>query len=122
MTNASPTLPMAVEQTYTLWLWLHEWLGDFPVRARHGVGERMETTLLNGLEALAHAAYAPRGSPARVEALTLARGHMTFLRLLFRGARELRLLSVAQHEFAVEQVVSIGRLVSAWLRREQGGP
>jgi hypothetical protein len=38
------------------------------------------------------------------------------LRLLVRGCRERKLLSVSQYDHASERLVELGRLVGAWQR------
>ena len=54
------------------------------------------------LDALIIATYALRGSERRRDALADAQRHLAMLRLLLRGAREQRHLSLAQHDHAVD--------------------
>ncbi len=113
------TLPVAVERAYDIWLWL--WLEaritDFPAAARHGTGRHILDAAVELLDAYLRATYAPSRSPDAAQALGLANQRLALLRLLLRGARERRYLSVAQHEHAIERLVELGRMTGAWLRR-----
>jgi len=110
------TPPAAVEQMYALWLWLDQRVHDFATQARHGLGRRIVDTALDALEALTQASYAPRAGPERRIALAAANNKLAFLRLLLRGARDRRFLSIDQHAFATDSLVAVGKAVGGWLR------
>lgn len=112
------TPPAAVEQLYALWLWLEDRQRDFPTHARHGVGRRLVATVLDALDLLTEASYAARASEKRLEALSRANERLAFARLLLRGTRDLRLLSLDQHAYAAEAIVGVGQSVGAWLKSE----
>ena len=111
------TTPAAVEQLYSLWIWLDERVADFPVHARHGLGRRLLDTVLEALDQVTRAAYAERTGQVRRVALSEANHRLAFLRLLLRGARDRRHLSLNQHAFAMEAVVAVGKGVGAWLKQ-----
>ena len=110
------SLPVAVERAYDIWLWLEARLVDFPVAARHGMGRHVGDAAVGALDALLEAAYAPRGSPATAIALERANQRLALLRLLLRGARERRYLSIDQHNHAIERLSEVGKMVGGWLK------
>lgn len=110
-------LPTLVEHAYGTWLWLDARVAAFPAHARRHVGHRLLDGVLDALTALVEATYAPRG-PRRHEALAFANRRLTLVRLLLRGARDRRWLSLAQHEHAMTLVDEWGRQLGGWLRAE----
>jgi hypothetical protein len=119
--RARPTLPVAVERAYDLWLWLDARVVDFPAHARHSMGRRTLDAAIDLLEALLAATYAPARSAEAARALADANRRLALLRLLLRGARERRYVSVAQHEHAAERLAELGRMVGGWARHARGG-
>lgn len=113
---STPTLPVAVDRAYDLWLWLDARVGDMPAWVRHALGARILDTVLALLDLLLQAAYAPRGGAEQRTALQEANRRVAFLRLLLRGARDRRHLATGQHAWAAERLDEIGRMVGAWLR------
>ena len=111
-------LPVITEHAYALWLWLDARITDFPVRARHAVGQRVSDASLELLDALVTASLSARGSDARRDALERARHRVAFLRVLVRGARERGYLAPSQHLFASEKLALIGKMVAGWIRHE----
>ena len=110
-------LPVAVERACDIRLWLDARVTDFPTSARHGIGHRILDSAIDLLDAFLRATYAPSRSPEATAALTSANQRLALLRLLLRGARERRYLSIAQHKHAVERLAELGRMTGAWLRR-----
>jgi hypothetical protein len=111
-----PTLPLAVDDAYTLWMYLDGRVHDFPTAARHGLGARLLDAALDLVDTLLQATYAPRSSPTRRDALARANQRIAFLRILLRGARERHYLSVDQSEHATKLLLGLGGRVGAWLR------
>lgn len=120
--KARPTLPVAVDRAYDLWLWLDERVAHFSVHARHSLGQRILDDALELLDALVRASYAPRASGARLDALERGRHRVAMLTLLLRGARERRHISVDQHEHAMKAAVALGKMISGWVRYERETP
>ncbi len=117
--KARPTLPVAVDRAYELWLWLDQHVAQFSTHARHSLGQRLLDDSLALLDALVGAAYAPRASVARIEHIDRARHRVAMLNLLLRGARERRHLSVSQHEHAMKSTVALGKMIAGWIRFER---
>jgi|GEM_PF-1236186 len=117
--RARPTPASVIEDTYQAWLWLDERASGFPALARRQVGHRALDAILDALTAVTEAAYLPRGAP-RARRLADANRSLTVLRILLRGARDRRYLSLGQHEHAMKLVDGIGRQVGGWLRSEGG--
>ena len=116
------TPPVAVDRAYELWLWLEGRVQDFPTAQKHQLGRRILDGAIDAMDALLQATYSPRGSAERPRALHHANHRLALVRLLLRGARERRLLSIDQHEHAAKQVAELGTMVGAWLRNTQRVP
>ena len=115
--NASP--PAIVESGYQAWLWVDARIAAYPVCARRQLGHRTLDAVLDALSATTEAAYLSRG-PARIGCLELANRRLTLTRILLRGARERRYLSISQHEHAIRLLEAWGRQLGGWLRKERG--
>ena len=116
------SLPVAVIAAYDLWLWIDARLVDFPVWTRHALGRRLGDTAIDVLEGLTAATYARRGSRDSIAALARANQRLALLRLLLRGARDRRYLSVSQHEHTIERTAELGRMIGGWLRAAAKDP
>jgi hypothetical protein len=110
------SLPIAVDRAYALWLWLDGRLVDFPATARPLAARRTFDAATDVLDALLEATYAPRASTRRRDALVRANQRLALLRLLLRGARDRRYLSISQHDHVIEQLGELGRMIGGWLR------
>ena len=121
MTTPPPRATPAtiVEQGYQTWLWVDERVAAFPVSARRQLGHRAIDAALDALTATVQASYLPRGDE-RIARLREANRALSVLRILLRGARDRRHLSIAQHEHAMRRVDDGGRQVGGWLRADQG--
>jgi hypothetical protein len=108
----------AVEAGYACWMWLDARVGTFPVAARRQMGHRLLDAVLDALTATVEAAYLKPGG-RRVGCLELANRRLALARLLLRGARERRYVSIAQHEHAIGLVDVWGRQLGGWLRAER---
>jgi hypothetical protein len=117
------SLPSLAEHAYATWLWLDERVATFPTDARRQMGHRILDATLDALAATVEATYARR-PPTRAAKLELVSLRLTVLRILLRGARDRRWLSIAQHEHAMQLVDDWGRQVGGWLRslRAPGAP
>jgi len=74
---------------------------------------------LNALVATTEAVYRPAG-PQRSSRLEDVNRALAVTRISLRGAGDRRHLSVAQHEYVMEQVDLWGRQIGGWLRAERG--
>lgn len=109
-----PTVPVAVERAYDLWLWLDAHAVNLPAHARAALGARVLDASLDLLDTLLKTAYEPRGSTARPSLLRHANQRVALLRYLLRGLRDRKHLSADQHAYAIERLDAIGRMVGAW--------
>jgi hypothetical protein len=113
--DAGKPLPTIAEHAYATWLWIDERVAMFPTEARRQMGHRIIDAALDALSATVEAAYARR-PPVRAARLEHASERLTVLRILLRGARDRRWISIAQHEHAMGLVDDWGRQVGGWLR------
>lgn len=109
--NARRTGP-AVEAHFQFLAWLVPTIEKFPRSQKFTLGDRIETTALDVLEALIEATY----TRDRRAHLVRANLGLEKLRVLFRLATELRYLDLARYEHAARALDDIGRLVGGWAK------
>jgi 23S rRNA-intervening sequence protein len=100
----------AVEAHQQFILWLVPTVEKFPRSQKFLLGDRIQSTALDVLEALIEATYTRdrRGHLARAN-LGLEK-----LRVLLRLAAELRYVNLRRYEYAARSLDAIGRLVGGW--------
>jgi hypothetical protein len=104
----------AVTKTYDLTLWLLPHIAKFPREHRFTLGDRMEEGVLEILELLIEAGY----SRDKRDLLRRANLRLERLRYLIRLAKDLRLLSVKQYEFAAKAMQVIGAEIGGWAKQQ----
>ena len=109
--------PKAVTDCRQLLLWLIPHLDKFPRNRRFTLGERLESGLLEVLELLVEAAYAPD----KYQALTRANRRLEILRHLWRLAFELRVIPSQRYQHGGRLLVELGRQVGGWLKHSRSG-
>lgn len=109
--NARRTGP-AVEAHQQFILWLVPTIEKFPRSQKFLLGDRIQTTALDVLEALIEATY------TRERRAHLARANLGLekLRVFFRLATELKHIDVRRYEHAARSIDQVGRLVGGWAR------
>lgn len=112
--NARQTGP-AVEAHQQFILWLVPAVEKFPRSQKFLLGDRIQSTALDVLEALIEATYTRdrRGHLARAN-LGLEK-----LRFFCRIAAELRYLDARRYEHAARTLDETGRLVGGWAKADQ---
>ena len=102
----------AVEAHYQLLNWLMPTIARFPREQRFLLGDRIQATALDVLEALIEATY------TRERRAHLARANMGLekLRFFFRLAHEQRHLDARRYEHAARAIDEVGRLVGGWAK------
>ena len=107
--------PQAVEACHALLRWVIPHLDKFPRQRRFTLGDRIETALLDVLEALVAAAYS-RDKRADLER---ANRRLNVLRHLWRLAYELQVISSKSYRYGSAQIVGLGAQVGGW-RKHSG--
>ena len=102
---------------YELVKWFLGRLEKFPRSHRYGLGQRIETRLYGIFEGLIRAKYA--AGPEKTHALETANLDIEVLRMLTRLAHELHMLPHKSHEYAVQEMNEIGKMVGGWLKQQQ---
>ena len=110
MTDIARRTGPALEAHQQFVLWLVPTVERFPRAQKFLLGDRIQATALDVLEALIEATYTRerRGHLARAN-LGLEK-----LRVLLRLAAELRCLDLRRYEYAARAIDAIGRLVGGW--------
>ena len=109
--NARRTGP-ALEAHQRFLLWLVPAVEHFPRRQKFLIGDRIQSTALDVLDALIEATY------TRDRRAHLARANLGLekLRVLLRLATELKLLDLRRYEHAARAIDDVGRLVGGWAK------
>ena len=112
----------ALEAHYRFLLWLVPAVERFPRSQKFLLGDRIQATALDVLEALIQATYTKR----RQVHLSHANLGLEKLRFFFRLARDLRYLDSRRYEHAARSLDETGRKVGAWRKvdraREEAEP
>lgn len=108
------TTPQAVQSCHELLLWLIPQLDKFPRSRRFTLGERLETALLEVLEALVEAAYS--GGSAKKSPLQRANLRLELVRHLWRLCHELQVIPTRRYQHGATLVDDLGRQIGGWLR------
>lgn len=109
--NARRTGP-AVEAHFQLLNWLMQTVERFPKSQRFLLGDRIQSTALDVLEALIEATY----SRDRRAHLMRANLGLEKLRFFFRLAFEQKHLDVRRYEHAARAIDEVGRLIGGWAK------
>ena len=106
----------ALEAHYRFILWLVPAVEHFPRRQKFLLGDRIQCTALDVLDALIEATY------TRQRECFLDRANLGIekLRFLFRLARDLCYLDARRYEFAARSLDETGRKVGAWSKAHRG--
>lgn len=105
--------PKVVEDCHELLLWMIPHIERFPRTRRFTLGERIESGLLDVLEACVAAAYAHDKRPW----LETANRRLNVTRHLWRLAFELRHVSTKTHAYAAGKMVEIGAQLGGWRKQ-----
>ena len=112
MTGDARRTGPALEAHYQFLLWLAPAVEKFPRSQKFVLGDRIQTTALDVLDALIEATY------TRDRRAHLARANLGLekLRFHFRLATEMRHLDARRYEHAARSLDEIGRLVGGWAK------
>ncbi len=104
----------AVEAHFQFVQWLIPAVEKFPRAQKFLLGDRIQSTALDVLEALIEATYTRDRRPH------LARANLGLekLRFFFRLAMEMRHLDERRYEYAARSLNDIGRLVGGWVKAD----
>jgi len=104
------TTPQAVQAAHELLLWIIPQIDKFPRVRRFTLGERLESALLEVLEATVEAAFTTR----KQAALDRANLRLETARHLWRLAFELRAVAARSHEHGARLMDELGRQLGGW--------
>jgi hypothetical protein len=105
-------LPPVFHRFYLLTGWLLDRVAKFPKDARFTFGQHVTQLCLRIIEQLVRAAYGRR----RRENLEDANTSVETLRVMVRLCKDRRMLSSAQYQYAIGELLEIGKMVGGWLR------
>ena len=105
----------ALEKYYQFLLWLIPTIEKFPRSQKFLLGDRIQTTALDTLEALIEATY----SRERQKHLTRANLNLEKLRFFFRLSWNLHYLDNRRYEHAARKLEEIGRLLGGWIKKDK---
>ena len=111
------TTPQAVLACHELLRWLIPHLDKFPRVRRFTLGERLESTLLEVLEATVESAYTRNKQPS----LQRANLRLEVARHLWRLSHEFQAIPTRSYEHGARLMDDLGRQLGGWLRSLSGG-
>jgi hypothetical protein len=112
MTSDARRTGPALEAHFQFLLWLTPNVEKFPRSQKFLLGDRIQTTALDVLDALIEATY----TRDRRAHLTRANLGLEKLRFHFRLAAEMKHLDMRRYEYAARTLDEIGRLVGGWAK------
>ena len=112
MTDNSKRTGAAIEAHYQFLVWLVPTIEKFPKAQKFTLGDRVQVTALDVLEALIEATY----TRERAQQLRQANLGIEKLRFLLRLAADLRLLDRRRYEHAARALDETGRLIGGWMK------
>lgn len=101
------------QKTYELLLWLYPTIKRFPRGDRYVLGERIESCALDVLEGIIESNNALDKS----ESLGKTSVELEKLRIFMRLAKDEKLISFRQYEFASEKINEIGRMLGGLMKK-----
>lgn len=104
-----------VEKHYQVILWMLPKIAKFPKDQRFLLADRIERILLDILEMLIEAVYAPN----RREILVRVNLKLDVLRFLMRLAADMKYVNLAAYDFFSRSALEVGRMVGGWLKQER---
>lgn len=108
---------VVIDRTYELTKWFLGHLARFPRAHRYGLGQRIEEKLYQVLEGLIHAKYGE--GAGKIETLRTVNLELEVLRINCRLAHEMNMIPHKSHEYAVRELIEIGKMVGGWLKQQQ---
>jgi hypothetical protein len=111
------TTPQAVLACHELLRWLIPHLDKFPRVRRFTLGERLESVLLEVLEATVESAYTRN----KQQSLQRANLRLEVARDLWRLSHESQAISNRSYEHGAKLMDDLGRQLGGWLRSLSGG-
>lgn len=97
-----------IDRTYELLKWFLGHLQKFPRSHRYGLGQQIEQRLYAVFDGLLRAKYAGAGDKSA--SLAEVNLELESLRMLCRLAHDLGMLPHKSHEYAVREMIEIGRI------------
>ena len=114
MSSLTRRMGPALEAHYRFITWLTPALTHIPRAQKFLLGDRIQATSLDVLEALIEATYSKeRRQPLRDANLGLEK-----LRFFCRLAADLKFWDMKRYEYAARQIDEVGRLVGGWAKAD----
>ncbi len=109
-----------LQKSADLYKEFYGYLKAFPKKDQYLLGKRCEDTMLDFLESLVTAASAPKVD--KVKTLLAASAKFDVLKILFRMAREFKMLDNKKYLSLEKRIQDVGKMLGGWLRSMQKAP
>ena len=110
--------PGIVERCYEFCAWLLPKISKFPKDQRYILGNRLQNSALDMLEAFIDAA--PASGQRKLIFLEEAQRRLEHVRFLLRLAYSIRMVNVKSYEYGSRVLVELGRMLGGWVRSLEG--
>ena len=104
-----------ITHSYDLLTWTLAHTAKFPRSHRHGLGQRIEEKLYELLDLLVEAKL----TSEKTSQLRQAGLRVEQLRMLYRAAKDVRVLPLNSHRHATERLQEIARQLGGWRRQAE---
>lgn len=103
------------QKTYDLILWSYPVINQFPKTQRFVLGQQIESTLVIILKKMIHA-NKERGEK-RMEIIKEISVNIDEIFILFRLAKDLRMISVKKYGISAEKINEVAKLLGGWQKQ-----
>ena len=103
------------QKTYDLILWSYPVINQFPKSQRFVLGQQIESTLVGILKKMIHA-NKERGEK-RMEIIKEISINIDELFILFRLAKDLKMISIKRYGISAEKINEVARLLGGWQKQ-----
>jgi len=100
-------------KTYEFMKWLHTLLNKFPKSEKYTMGQKIENTSIEFLEAIIKS----NNDFDKKQSLQIAIVELDKLRIFFRMSKDLQFISFDQYEYGCRLIDEIGRMLGGWYKK-----
>jgi len=102
------------QKIYDFYKLFYLYIDHFPKKSREVLGQKIEQTILELLEAVSQASYT---SPSeKIKDLKLASTKLDFLKILIRLTHELKIIDQKKYLSLETSLQEMGKMLGGWLR------
>ncbi len=102
------------QKVYDFLLWIKPTVQRFAKVHKYSLGIQLENEVIELLKAITRANFKKGNKRSFIEECVV---HFEIIKILIRMAKDFKLLSIKQYEFAAKKLEEIGKLLGGWYKR-----